>query len=311
MSETPIIKRRKRFIKGDKMRKLYGSLEAGGTKFICAVGNDDLEIVAKGQFPTTNPEETIAATIAFFQDFKDDLVGLAIGSFGPIDIDENSETYGYITTTPKPNWANVDLLGKIKDALQVPVYFTTDVNSSAYGEMLVRKGVDSLVYYTIGTGIGAGAIQDGRFIGGLGHTEAGHTYVMAHKNDIETNFTGVCPFHKGCLEGMAAGPSLEARTGIRGELIEENSAVWDVQAFYIAQAALQATMLYRPQVIVFGGGVMAQSHMVTRVHQAFEELMQGYLPVPDLKDYIVTPAIAENGSATLGNFALAKLVAGQ
>lgn len=291
------------------MGKLYGSIEAGGTKFVCAVGDEEYTVVDKTQFPTTTPEETIAQTIAYFKAFEADLAGIAIGSFGPIDIDPSSETYGYITTTPKPGWANVDLLGQLSTAFEIPFDVTTDVNSSAYGEALARPGVESLVYYTIGTGIGAGAIQKGEFVGGLGHTEAGHTYVMAHLEDVEHGFLGVCPFHKGCLEGMASGPSLEARTGTRGELIEQDASVWDVQAFYIAQAALQATMLYRPQVIVFGGGVMAQDHMVMRVHEKFKTLLNDYLPVPDLPDYIVTPAVADNGSATLGNFALAKLAA--
>lgn len=291
------------------MGKLYGSIEAGGTKFVCAVGDEEYTVVDKTQFSTTTPEETIAQTIAYFKAFEADLAGIAIGSFGPIDIDPSSETYGYITTTPKPGWANVDLLGQLSTAFEIPFDVTTDVNSSAYGEALARPGVESLVYYTIGTGIGAGAIQKGEFVGGLGHTEAGHTYVMAHPEDVEHGFLGVCPFHKGCLEGMASGPSLEARTGTRGELIEQDASVWDVQAFYIAQAALQATMLYRPQVIVFGGGVMAQDHMVMRVHEKFKTLLNDYLPVPDLPDYIVTPAVADNGSATLGNFALAKLAA--
>ncbi|CCI63432.1 fructokinase [Streptococcus dysgalactiae subsp. equisimilis AC-2713] len=291
------------------MGKLYGSIEAGGTKFVCAVGDEEYTVVDKTQFPTTTPEETIAQTIAYFKAFEADLAGIAIGSFGPIDIDPSSETYGYITTTPKPGWANVDLLGRLSTAFEIPFDVTTDVNSSAYGEALARPGVESLVYYTIGTGIGAGAIQKGEFVGGLGHTEAGHTYVMAHPEDVEHGFLGVCPFHKGCLEGMASGPSLEARTGTRGEFIEQDASVWDVQAFYIAQAALQATMLYRPQVIVFGGGVMAQDHMVMRVHEKFKTLLNDYLPVPDLPDYIVTPAVADNGSATLGNFALAKLAA--
>lgn len=290
------------------MTTLYGSVEAGGTKFVCAVGDAKYKIHDKIQFPTTSPEETIQRTIDYFKRFEADLVAVAVGSFGPIDIDQDSDTYGYITSTPKPNWANVDLLGPIASALQVPLYFTTDVNSSAYGEMMLRENTDSLVYYTIGTGIGAGAIQNGQFIGGLGHTEAGHTYVMLHPEDQKNSFFGVCPFHKGCLEGMAAGPSLEARTGIKGELIPEESSVWDIQAYYIAQAALQATMLYRPQVIVFGGGVMAQDHMVKRVHEQFKDLMNGYLPVPQLSDYIVRPAIQDNASATIGNFALAKMV---
>lgn len=290
------------------MSKLYGSLEAGGTKFVCAVGDEDFQVMEKTQFPTTTPYETIARVVEFFKRYEDRLAGIAIGSFGPINIDKNSKTYGYVTTTPKPHWSNVDLLGLIAKEFKIPFYFTTDVNSSAFGEMIVRKGVHSLVYYTIGTGIGAGAIQNGEFIGGLGHTEAGHTYVALHPLDRANEFQGVCPFHNGCLEGLAAGPSLEARTGIRGEMIEQNSDVWDVQAYYIAQAAVQATLLYRPQVIVFGGGVMAQEHMLRRVREKFASLMNGYLPVPDLADYIVTPAVSENGSATLGNFALAKQI---
>ena len=237
------------------MTKLYGSLEAGGTKFVCAVGDEQFQVVEKTQFPTTTPYETIERTVEFFKRYEERLAGIAIGSFGPIDIDQNSSTYGYITSTPKPHWSNIDLLGLIAKEFNIPFYFTTDVNSSAFGETLVRKGVKSLVYYTIGTGIGAGAIQNGEFIGGLGHSE-----------------------------------------------------VWDVQAYYIAQAAVQATLLYRPQVIVFGGGVMAQEHMLNRVREKFVGLMNNYLPTPDVKEYIVTPAVAENGSATLGNFALARKV---
>ncbi len=290
------------------MAKLYGSLEAGGTKFVCAVGDENFNIIEKTQFPTTTPYETIERTVEFFKRYEQDLVGIAVGSFGPIDVDQNSQTYGFITSTPKEHWAHVDLLGLIAKDFNIPFYFTTDVNSSAYGESLVRKGVDSLVYYTIGTGIGAGAIQKGEFIGGVGHTEAGHVYVAPHPQDVANEFSGTCPFHRGCLEGLAAGPSLEARTGIRGENIEQNSEVWDIQAYYIAQAAVQATVLYRPQVIVFGGGVMAQEHMLNRVREKFTVLLNDYLPVPDVKDYIVTPAVSGNGSATLGNFALAKKV---
>ena len=170
LSKYAIIKenKNKRFI----MTKLYGSLEAGGTKFVCAVGDENFNVVEKTQFPTTTPIETIDKTIEFFSKF-DNLAGLAVGSFGPIDIDKNSKTYGFITTTPKPNWANVDLLGALRRALNVPMYFTTDVNSSAYGEVVARNNagarIENLVYYTIGTGIGAGVIQRGEFIGGVGH----------------------------------------------------------------------------------------------------------------------------------------------
>ncbi|VTS14582.1 fructokinase [Streptococcus pseudoporcinus] len=290
------------------MAGLYGSIEAGGTKFVCAVGDDQFKIIKHLQFPTTSVEETIANCITFFEPFRDQLLGIGIGSFGPIDSDQDSPTYGYITNTPKEGWANVDFLSEFTKALSVPVFFTTDVNSSAYGELLARPRVNSLVYYTVGTGIGAGAIQGGQLIGGLGHTEAGHTYVRPHSSDLKNGFTGICPFHQGCLEGMASGPSLEARTGVKGELLPIDSPVWDIQAFYIAQAALQASMLYRPELIVFGGGVMAQNHMLERVRHHFEVLLNGYLPVTNLKKYIVTPAVINNGSATLGNFDLAKKV---
>ena len=293
------------------MTNLYGSLEAGGTKFICAVADEEFNTVEELQFPTTTPQETLKKTADFFAKFKN-LAAIGIGSFGPIDIDPNSKTYGFITTTPKPHWANVDIVGALRRALNVPIYFTTDVNSSAYGEVVARNNaggrIENLVYYTIGTGIGAGAIQRGEFIGGTGHPEMGHYYVAKHPMDVEKEFNGVCPFHNGCLEGLAAGPSLEARTGIRGENIELNSSVWDIQAYYIAQAAIQATVTFRPDVIVFGGGVMAQQHMLDRVREKFTVLLNGYLPVPDVRDYIVTPAVAGNGSATLGNFVLAKKV---
>ena len=291
------------------MTKLYGSLEAGGTKFVCAVGNEDMEVVEMTQFPTTTPYETLDKTLAFFAKFEN-LAGLAIGSFGPIDIDKNSPTYGFITKTPKPHWSNVDLVGALRKGLNVPIYFTTDVNSSAYGEVVARNQagarIENLVYYTIGTGIGAGVIQRGEFIGGVGHPEMGHYYVAKHPMDVEKEFDGVCPFHNGCLEGMAAGPSLEGRTGVRGEHIELNSPVWDVQAYYIAQAAVNATVTFRPDIIVFGGGVMAQAHMLKRVRDKFKVLLNDYLPVPDVENYIVTPAVRDNGSATLGNMVLAK-----
>lgn len=288
------------------MTKLYGSIEAGGTKFVCAVGDEELKVVEKMQFPTTTPQETIKKTVDFFKRFEKKLEAVAIGSFGPIDIDKKSKTYGYITTTPKLHWANVDLLGLISKDFNVPFYFTTDVNSSAYGEVIARNNIDSLVYYTIGTGIGAGAIQKGEFIGGTGHTEAGHTYMAMHPQDQANDFKGICPFHNSCLEGLASGPTLEARTGIRGELIEENSMVWDVQAYYIAQAAMQATVLYRPQVIVFGGGVMAQEHMLRRVRQTFATLLNGYLPVPDLSDYICDTSYRRKWFCNVRKFCFSK-----
>ena len=287
------------------MNKLYGSLEAGGTKFVCAVGDEEFNVVEKLQFKTTTPIETLNNAIEFFKKF-DSLVSLAIGSFGPIDIDKSSKTYGYITSTPKPNWSNTDVVGTLQKALNIPFYFTTDVNSSAYGEMYARKDINTLVYFTIGTGIGAGVITNNHFIGELGHPEIGHIYVNKHPVDLKNDFKGICPYHDGCLEGMAAGPSIEKRCGIRGENILSNDPVWDIEAYYIAQSAVYATVTFRPQVIVYGGGVFSNDFMLKKVKEEFKKLLNNYLPIPNVDDYIVTPSIENNGSATLGNFVLAK-----
>lgn len=286
------------------MAKLFGSIEAGGTKFVCAVGNADYMILESATFPTEKPEETLQQAVDFFKAFESELVALAVGSFGPIDVSEDSKTYGFVTTTPKPHWANFDMIGFLKAQLPIPMYFTTDVNASAYGEQLLDPALKSLVYFTIGTGIGAGAIQNGDFIGGISHAEMGHMFVKRHAKDLD--FAGCCPFHGDCLEGVAAGPSLEARTGVRGENIALDSEVWDIQAYYIAQAAVSATLTLRPEKIIFGGGVMAQEHMMQRVRQQFADLLNGYVVVPDLTDYLQIPSIANNASATVGNFALAK-----
>lgn len=286
------------------MTKLYGSVEAGGTKFVCAVGNADLDIVKWEQFPTTTPEATLQAMVQFFKPYQNELESIAVASFGPIDPIKGSKTYGYITSTPKPGWSHTDVMGVLEDAFDVPMSFTTDVNASAYGEVIARENVENLVYYTIGTGVGGGVIQNGMEIGGIGHPEMGHVYLAKHPDDLD--FEGICPFHGDCLEGLASGPTLEARTGIRGEHIPEDHHVWDILAYYIAQAAIQATLNFRPEVIVFGGGVMAQEHMVQRVRDQFKTLLNDYVDVPPLEEYIVNPIVPNNGSATIGNFAVGK-----
>ncbi|MDR1606341.1 MAG: ROK family protein [Streptococcaceae bacterium] len=291
------------------MSKLYGSIEAGGTKFVCAIGNEALVILESTSFPTDKPEETLQKAVDFFKQYDESLVAISVGSFGPIDVALDSKTYGYVTTTPKPNWANFDMIGFLKAQLDLPLYFTTDVNASAFGEKILDPSLNSLVYFTIGTGIGAGAIQGEDFIGGISHAEMGHTFVKRHPDDLA--FSGSCPFHGDCLEGLAAGPSLEARTGIRGENISLDSTVWDIQAYYIAQAAVSATLTLRPEKIIFGGGVMAQEHMMACVRQQFATLLNGYVTVPDLTEYLQVPSIANNASATVGNFALAKRLAEQ
>lgn len=281
--------------------KRYGSVEAGGTKFICAVGNENNEIIISEAIPTTTYEETIKKVIVFFE--KNRVDALAIGSFGPVDLDISSEQYGCILNTPKQGWTNVNIVLPIQKALNIPIFFTTDVNSSAYGEMYLNE-CNNLVYYTIGTGIGGSAIQNGVFIGGIGHPEMGHQLIKKHPLDV--NFNGVCPLHGDCLEGLASGPSIEARTGKKGQELETNSTVWDIQAYYIAQAILNTTLVIRPELVIVGGGVMSQHHMLDRIKMHFKKLLNNYVTIENIDKYIKTPSVENNGSATIGNFLLAK-----
>ena len=283
---------------------LVGSIEAGGTKFVCAIGDEDYRIKDITQFPTTTPEETLNKAIAYFEHF--DIKALSIASFGPIELRKNSPKYGYITSTPKPGWKDTNFLGKMKSAFDIPIFWTTDVNGSAYGEYvmstLANEKINSLVYYTIGTGVGAGAISNGKFVGGLGHPEMGHTFLKKHPDDLD--FKGVCPYHGDCLEGLVAGPTFDARLGIKGKDVPLSDHTWDILAFYVAQAAIQATLILRPDKIVFGGGVVSEAFLV-KVRREFEKQLNGYVNVPDLDKYIQVPVVKNNGSATLGNFALA------
>lgn len=283
------------------MSVYYGSIEAGGTKFVLAIADEHFNIIKKCKFATTTPQETISKTIKYFKENRVSAIGL--GSFGPIDLNPSSKTYGYITSTPKVGWKNINLVGQLKEALDIPIYFTTDVNASAYGEMK-NTGIKNLVYLTIGTGIGGGAIQDGYFIGGIGHSEMGHQRINRHRDDL--TFEGSCPFHGDCLEGVAAGPSLEARTGILGEKIPSDDPIWDILSYYIAQAAINATLTLAPECIILGGGVMEKPNMISLIQKQFISMLNNYIDLPcSVEKYIRLPTVKENGSATLGNFYLA------
>lgn len=284
--------------------RLFGSIEAGGTKFICAIGDEDYRVKDQVSIPTTTPEETLGKVVEYFK--QHDVEAIGIASFGPIEIRKSSPKYGYITKTPKPGWQDTDVVGVIKEAFNVPISWTTDVNGSAYGEYIMstlsNEKIESLVYYTVGTGVGGGAVIDGEFLGGMGHTEMGHTYLRRHPEDLE--FPGSCPFHGDCLEGLVAGPTFEARLGIKGENVPRTDPVFDVLAYYLAQAVIQVTLIVRPEKVVFGGSVVDEDLLV-KVRQQFKELFDDYVELPPLEKYITRPLIANNGSATLGNFALA------
>ncbi len=274
---------------------MLGAIEAGGTKFVCAIGDEKGNIVERVQFPTTVPEETMVKVIEFFRQYSLDAIG--IGSFGPIDVNQESPTYGYITTTPKAGWRNYPFVQTLKDAFDIPIGFTTDVNGAALGEVTLgaAKGLDSCLYITVGTGIGAGAIVRGQILEGLSHPEMGHILVRRHPND---HYQGKCPYHHDCLEGLAAGPAIEERWGDKGINLVNRAEVWDIEGYYLAQALMQYILILSPKKIILGGGVMKQRQVFTAIYKYLPELIQNYLSLPDLTEYIVSPGLADDAGIT-------------
>lgn len=270
---------------------ILGALEAGGTKMVCAIGNENGEITEQVSIPTETPEITIPKLLDVFA--GKDIEALGIACFGPIDVNRDSATYGYITTTPKLAWQNFNIVGAFRDKLGVPVGFDTDVNGSALGEYTwgIAKGLHSCIYITIGTGVGVGAIVDGRLVHGMLHPEGGH--ILLHKLSHDT-YEGFCPFHKNCMEGLAAGPAIEGRWGKKAVELADRTEVWEMEAEYIAQALVDYLMLLSPQRMILGGGVMHQTQLLPMVRAKFKELLNGYIKtkeIEDLNSYIVLQSL--------------------
>ena len=232
-----------------------GAIEAGGTKFVCGVGNENGEILERVSFPTETPEITLAKAVEFFKDKNIERLG--IGSFGPIDVNPKSKTYGYITKTPKLAWTDYDVIGYLKRHFDIPMYFDTDVNGAALGEATwgAAKGLENCLYITIGTGIGGGALVSGKLVHGMLQPEMGHIIVKRHPEDT---YEGKCPFHKDCFEGMAAGPAIEERWGKKGYELAVDHKAWEIEAYYIAQGVVNFILTLSPEKIILGGGVMKQ-----------------------------------------------------
>jgi len=289
--------------------ELYGGIEAGGTKFVCAVGSGPEEIKAETRFPTTTPEETIGKAIQFFQEQKEPLKAIGIGSFGPVDPNPSSPTFGYITTTPKPGWATTSLVGKIKSALELPIGFDTDVNAAALGEHRwgAAQGMDTFVYLTIGTGIGGGAMVNGNLVHGVMHPEMGH--ILLPRDPEQDPFEGICPYHGDCLEGLACGPAIEARWGQRGETLGEGHPAWKLEAHYLALGLVNIITILSPRKIIMGGGVMEVGFLFPLVRQEVQTTLNRYIQVPEILDgietYIVPPKLGGK-AGVLGSIALAQ-----
>ncbi len=288
-----------------------GAIEAGGTKFICGFGNEQGIIEDRISFATEEPERTLEQVIAYFEHNKVDSIG--IGTFGPIDIDPSSPSYGYVTTTPKPGWANYPFLTTLKQVFDVPFGWDTDVNAAALGEAIwgAAKGLDSCLYYTIGTGVGVGVFSEGKLVHGIVHPEGGHILTRRHPED---RFTGTCPYHGDCLEGMAAGPAIEKRWNAKGSDIPADHPAWAMEAFYIGQAVAASILMLSPKKIILGGGVMHQKQLFPLVRAEVQNNLNGYINVKavldNIDDYIVPPGLGDNsglcGALALGLQAMDK-----
>jgi fructokinase len=290
---------------------LFGGIEAGGTKFVCMVGTDPDHLCGEARFPTTTRCETIAKVIEFFSPYtkSGELVAVGIASFGPLDLNPSSRTYGYITTTPKPGWSQVDLYGEVYRGLNVPVAFDTDVNAAAFGEQYwipENKLLDPFLYVTVGTGIGVGVIMNGVPLHGLIHAEAGH-FMLPH--DLQKDpFPGVCPYHGDCLEGLASGPAMNTRWGQRPEELDDSALAWDLESDYLALALVNLIYAYSPKRIILGGGVSKHPGLLRDVRCKVRQSINSYIQSPMIADrideYIVPPALG-NRSGGLGAIAMA------
>lgn len=290
------------------LRCMFGGIEAGGTKFVCGIGTGpaDLKVV---QFPTSTPDITLAQTIRFFQEADVPIEGIGVGSFGPIDLHPGSATYGQITSTPKVGWANYDLVGVLRNALQVPVSFDTDVNAALLAEARwgAARGLSDAIYLTIGTGIGGGAMVTGRIAHGLVHPEMGHLRIPHDR--VRDPFAGICPYHGDCLEGLACGPAINARWNAVASALPPDHPAWALEAQYLAYAVNNLTVTLSPQRILLGGGVMQQAQLFALLRLEFSQLLNGYirhsLLTDDLDDFIQAPQLAGR-AGILGALALAE-----
>ena len=275
--------------------KLYGALEAGGTKMVCALGDENGNILERISIPTRTPAETMGPMIDFFR--GKGIRALGIGCFGPVDLNKKSPTYGYITSTPKLAWQNFPIVAEFQKALGVPVGFDTDVNAAALGEATwgCTKDVENSIYITVGTGVGVGVIINGKPYHGMMHPEGGHILLGRHPDDPMVG--SGCPFHENCLEGLAAGPSLEKRWGVKGAELSGRKEVWQLEAYYIGQALADYILILSPERIVLGGGVTHQEGLLALIRQETEKQLAGYIrtnAIQNLDSYIVGVSLNDN-----------------
>ncbi|HEY9077338.1 MAG TPA: ROK family protein [Anaerolineaceae bacterium] len=292
---------------------LYGGIEAGGTKFVCIIAENPESVIVESRFSTQTPEDTLSKAVAFFQSesekLKQPLKALGVACFGPVDLIPSSPTYGYITTTPKAGWKNTDIVGHLKSQLNIPVLFDTDVNAAAFGEYTwgAAQGLEDFLYFTIGTGIGGGALVNGKPLHGMVHPEMGHIS-LPHSWEKDP-FAGTCPFHQDCFEGLACGPAIEKRWGIPAPKLPPNHPAWELEAYYIAEAMRTFICTLSPQRIILGGGVMEQKQLFPMIQKKTLQSLNGYIQstrlIDNIDEYIIAPQLG-NRAGVLGAIALAR-----
>lgn len=282
-----------------------GALEAGGTKMVCAIGDETGKIFEQISIPTETPGITMPKLIAYFKEREVDALG--IGCFGPIELDKASPMYGYITSTPKLAWKNYNIVGAFAEALKCPIGFDTDVNASVLGEVSFgqAKGKSCVIYLTIGTGIGGGIYIEGKLLHGMLHPETGHVLIQKRDSD---RYAGKCPYHENCLEGLAAGPAIEERWGKKAVELADRAEVWELEADYIAQALTGYILTISPEMIILGGGVMHQEQLFSLIRTKVTQMLGGYIQAKELEDmeHYIVPASLHDDQGIMGCLELAR-----
>ena len=282
-----------------------GALEAGGTKMVCAIGDETGKIYDQVSIPTETPDVTIPKLIEYFE--KNTVDALGIASFGPVELDPKAPNYGYITTTTKVAWRNFDMAGSFARALKCPIGFDTDVNGSVLGEVTFgqARGKNCVIYLTIGTGVGAGIYIEDKLLHGMLHPEAGHVLIEKRNGDA---YAGKCPHHRNCLEGLAAGPAIEERWGKKAVDLADKTEVWQLEADYIAQALTGYVLTLSPEMIILGGGVMHQKQLFPLIRAKVTEFLGGYIQAEELRDmdHYIVPASLHDDQGIMGCLELAR-----
>ncbi|MCF6768013.1 ROK family protein [Thiotrichales bacterium 19S11-10] len=288
------------------------AIEAGGTKFICAIGNSEGKIFKKTRIETSTPDKTLPQVIDFFKSNQANypLSAIGCGSFGPLNPNQASKNYGYITNTPKLAWQNFNIVKALKDSLNLPIGFDTDVNAALLGEYYwgSARGLTDFIYLTVGTGIGGGIMANGKLLHGVMHAELGHIFIPQIKSD--KTFEGICPYHKNCLEGLASGTAIKARFKVDSALeLKKDHLAWEYEAEYLAVALTNFILTLSPQRIILGGGVMKQSHLFPMIRQKVKDKLHNYIINESIEniDQAIVPVSLGDNTGVMGAIALARM----